>query len=837
MGVVPFKKTGTAPESTAWSWDADTQNAILGDDPDAPNWTRYRDAHTWYDAADDEKKSAYKLPHHAMIDGKLSAVWHGVAAAVARLEQSDIPEGDMKGAFDHLTQHYAQWDKEPPEWDRWIAGVRERRQRDLQRLAQAASQPQQPQQSQQSQRRTPSLTQTAAGRAAALPMVATRAPISVTAARPNGAPTDDDLARINALARSPLAADAVYVFPAEISNQSVDAYYTRMTPKSLQQFAQDATRGVAVCDSHQHYQLPIGRSFYGTVATVATDATDATDAATGGEMATQSLAYMLRGMRTPSGMLTDDIIRGIEGGVNADVSIGFIPDHYWCSICGLDMLNDWDCMHWPGNTYDVRDPKTGVEEHDVLCIADVDARLAEYSLVYDGATPNAMVLKAEAALDSGRALTAEVARQIRLVEDHCRVKLIDRWRGYGSAGMRSPLRERPDDATHTPAAIPAAIPAEATPEATVDKEFDDMRGTEFLARYIETMKSEATRVGKQVSQKNLDRLSAMHDKLSSGHDTMDEAMRELASFIDDVSSGAGGDTDGDGDNPAGGDDPDGDGRAAAAAAAVAAAAAGEPQARAVEIRADGSHDAFTGTHSHPHPAYSSQGGDAMHDEEHTHDGDANHDHHGGANAAFGVELRTAPATGLPNQGVEMPAADGQMREVTLAAAAAAGADPLTPEQRAVFELGQRVLREAQDEAIQWAVRAGVVTTPEEEQRYRQMFVRCSFDEVTTFRQSWEQIAKANLSPRGTWTSDRSAPGGGRWSDAPTLMGGRQTAAADPNDPQRLAGLATRRASASANGRSGVSSVGGAQSSRASDDASLYTVGGGKRRAGSRAGGK
>jgi ATP-dependent protease ClpP protease subunit len=38
------------------------------------------------------------------------------------------------------------------------------------------------------------------------------------------------------------------------------------------------------------------------------------------------------------------------------------------------------------------------------------------------------------------------------------------------------------------------------------------------------------------------------------------------------------------------------------------------------------HDPMTGTHSHPHPAYGSQGGDSMHSHEHTHDSDAAHSH-------------------------------------------------------------------------------------------------------------------------------------------------------------------------------------------------------------------
>jgi HK97 family phage prohead protease len=46
------------------------------------------------------------------------------------------------------------------------------------------------------------------------------------------------------------------------------------------------------------------------------------------------------------------------------------------------------------------------------------------------------------------------------------------------------------------------------------------------------------------------------------------------------------------------------------------------------------HDPMEGKHSHPHPAYGSQGGDETHDHEHSHGGDSSHDHHGeGDNAA------------------------------------------------------------------------------------------------------------------------------------------------------------------------------------------------------------
>lgn len=46
----------------------------------------------------------------------------------------------------------------------------------------------------------------------------------------------------------------------------------------------------------------------------------------------------------------------------------------------------------------------------------------------------------------------------------------------------------------------------------------------------------------------------------------------------------------------------------------------------VIVRADGSHEPFTGTHSHAHSAMGEQGGDETHEHEHSHDGDANHAH-------------------------------------------------------------------------------------------------------------------------------------------------------------------------------------------------------------------
>jgi ATP-dependent Clp endopeptidase proteolytic subunit ClpP len=62
------------------------------------------------------------------------------------------------------------------------------------------------------------------------------------------------------------------------------------------------------------------------------------------------------------------------------------------------------------------------------------------------------------------------------------------------------------------------------------------------------------------------------------------------------------------------------GRIAARLRTMPAAALDRPEDAAAR------HDPMTGTHSHPHPAYGSQGGDTMHSHEHSHSGDANHSH-------------------------------------------------------------------------------------------------------------------------------------------------------------------------------------------------------------------
>lgn len=123
--AVSFSPTTPADEGRAW--DAGAAKARLAKwassdgsgDKDTIDWPKYRKGFAWYDADNPENIGSYKLPHHDVIDGVIAVVWNGVSAAMAALLGArggvDIPESDKDSVYNHLSKHYKQFDKEPPE--------------------------------------------------------------------------------------------------------------------------------------------------------------------------------------------------------------------------------------------------------------------------------------------------------------------------------------------------------------------------------------------------------------------------------------------------------------------------------------------------------------------------------------------------------------------------------------------------------------------------------------------------------------------------------------------------------------------------------------------------
>lgn len=399
MAVVGYKAHKKADEGRAWD-GAGAKKRLLewagGPEKENVDWGKYQQGFAWYDAENRENAGAYKLPHSDIMDGAICDVWAGVSAAMGALlgarGGADIPDDERKGVYNHLKQHYGQWDKAAPEF------------RDV---------PLDPYSDEEGEER---------GRS-----VARADLVSAEAPEVAGA-----LALINQkFAHRPLEAAEVYLLPpAEMSNQNVDAYFTRMGESSLRNYLRDALAGVPLMNSHRtgyfNAELPLGQSYNAILAE--------------GQESLRFLTwfYMLRGVRVNS-VETDHLIRAIEGGVVRDVSIGFHAGRYVCGLCGKELVAPWMiagapegefCEHVPGVEYDGQVAWAWVE----------DARLVEGSLVYAGATPGAVLLKARWAAQQGLLPRGEAA------------VLEDRW-GVRIAGGRTYLTPAERDSGPSPSPL------------------------------------------------------------------------------------------------------------------------------------------------------------------------------------------------------------------------------------------------------------------------------------------------------------------------------------------------------------------------------------------------
>jgi len=214
--------------------------------------------------------------------------------------------------------------------------------------------------------------------------------------------SDHEMDAINRISKDTLNREDVFIFPMWISNELRDAYSTRMTRSSLDNFVSDLQSGRALQLAHGGgmfgggaLDMPIGSSF-------------------GGELTPREgyeglhvlgHYYILRGMNTGLGnMTTDDIEKNIRGGVYRRGSIGFSiapmegrsAGTYICSICREDIISG-DCPHLPGIEYESEDG------NKVLCVAEVNgAGMRESSLVPMNAAQGTVVNKARTFAAEGK---------------------------------------------------------------------------------------------------------------------------------------------------------------------------------------------------------------------------------------------------------------------------------------------------------------------------------------------------------------------------------------------------------------------------------------------------
>lgn len=177
----------------------------------------------------------------------------------------------------------------------------------------------------------------------------------------------------------------IYFFPAEISNQNLDSYYTKMAESSLRNYSEDSNSGVAFQNSHKSRELGVGYVIHGEYI----------------EQDKRVLAdiYTVRGIKLNADLDTDNFIKGIEAGLIRDVSIGFKSGPGYketCNLCGESYWS-YDCRHIAGMMYEMADdptadPTNQNTNEQMAFVWIENARLSEVSAVYDGATPDAMIL-------------------------------------------------------------------------------------------------------------------------------------------------------------------------------------------------------------------------------------------------------------------------------------------------------------------------------------------------------------------------------------------------------------------------------------------------------------
>lgn len=121
MAVTAFQDLPLADRDRAWDGAAAEKRvrkwAGATDEPNA----KYRDAHVWYDAANKDNFTAYKLLIADVINGRLKAVPRGIMAAGNVMQGSrggaELPQGDISRVKNHLARYYKKMDEVAP-WDR-----------------------------------------------------------------------------------------------------------------------------------------------------------------------------------------------------------------------------------------------------------------------------------------------------------------------------------------------------------------------------------------------------------------------------------------------------------------------------------------------------------------------------------------------------------------------------------------------------------------------------------------------------------------------------------------------------------------------------------------------
>ena len=196
-------------------------------------------------------------------------------------------------------------------------------------------------------------------------------------------PTEEQLSLINKLSVRKLTEDECYVFTNYMIDNLPTSYYSIIHSNLLNTFIGDVRKGVALLLVHNDKKLPVGRSFDARLVTEYSEKENRTITSLYGDF------YIPYNINFEGGVTSNDIIEGIETGINFATSIGFSAEQWTCSICGNDIRDYEKCPHVPGKEYIVNDEK-------IKCYVIVGengiGRLTEDSIVFAGACKQAGIV-------------------------------------------------------------------------------------------------------------------------------------------------------------------------------------------------------------------------------------------------------------------------------------------------------------------------------------------------------------------------------------------------------------------------------------------------------------
>ena len=145
-----------------------------------------------------------------------------------------------------------------------------------------------------------------------------------------GMPEKGQLEKINALTKSTLAAEDVYVFSVRLCDDQTDRDFERFSQEALKELAPMFIGKTGICDHAWSSEKQVARIFDTSVEYAA------------GAMFIKAWAYILRCEQN------EGVIRDIEGGIKKEVSVGCAMKRAICSVCGADYGS---CEHRKGESY------------------------------------------------------------------------------------------------------------------------------------------------------------------------------------------------------------------------------------------------------------------------------------------------------------------------------------------------------------------------------------------------------------------------------------------------------------------------------------------------------